>query len=302
MTDTNNKRTTSSNNNNKQAPPALSGSTSSTSTATPEILAALWQQMRSIPSRHGTGSERGITYKALSKVNWEGNYLPFPNITVVCPLPNRGDAFTSLPAALQQVAGDYMTPLPASSYHATLICGPIGATMPQIWGDVLYDDSSCWRDMVTYLDSVPYAPKDMAIRRIVCKSKGGVTVYIGPTFTVASSLKKNKKSEAYYSGDSATHIVRKKLREISPYMEERDRPWHVTLAYPRAAGGLMPEPIRQQVVEIVANHFAAATRTNEGGILDFEPATMCLSPDMTRFVPWNGEPLAPREDIDSQGS
>mmetsp|Transcript_19201 Transcript_19201/g.41273 ORF Transcript_19201/g.41273 Transcript_19201/m.41273 type:complete len:90 (-) Transcript_19201:54-323(-) len=73
-------------------------------------------------------------------------------------------------------------------------------------------------------------------------------------------------------------------------MESRTRPWHITLAYPRGKGK-MPTAIKEQARDAVCEAFSHAYGESP---FVFYPAKLCLSPDVTRFIPWDG--TIPQED------
>eukprot|EP00526_Cylindrotheca_closterium_P016519 CAMPEP_0113624774 /NCGR_PEP_ID=MMETSP0017_2-20120614/12782_1 /TAXON_ID=2856 /ORGANISM="Cylindrotheca closterium" /LENGTH=325 /DNA_ID=CAMNT_0000534837 /DNA_START=453 /DNA_END=1430 /DNA_ORIENTATION=+ /assembly_acc=CAM_ASM_000147 len=303
----------------------------------PPELELLWAKM-TVPhlSRHGVGADKKTSYKLTDKVDRHGNYLEFPNLTVVHPLrtmATRTTPLANLPLCLQQIAGVFLSPLP--SYHATLLCGPLhidlnhyysndGTTAQQqqqqqnLFAQCLSEP--CWERMAQYLASKQYAPVNLTLGEVVCKASGGVTVYLQET---TQTTMKGDDNENYVAAEQ----IRQELREIGVcsdnnnnlqqslqqllltgskglgkkavrtvnrlltcLMEPKDRAWHITIAYPRkSAGGPMPEEVQEQVRTLVRDAFLQTTYDNDG-ILSFEPAQLCLSPDMTTFVRWNGKP------------
>ncbi|CAJ1959306.1 unnamed protein product [Cylindrotheca closterium] len=217
-------------------------------------------------------------FRAVAKVDHLGNFLPFPNITVVHNLQLNG-RLKSLPQKLLQVAGTYISPLPPSSYHATLLCGPVFDFRP-FSKKILYE--SCWRTMAMFLNDTSYCP-ELVVHSVLCFPAGEVVVKLGPA-------KKGRE-------ESNSQIIKDKLRDICtqeaiPMMDEYDRTWHITLAYGRQATLPIPPTVQKQICEVVQDAFQVLPDMNDDDpmVLSLESAQLCLSPDMKRFVPWDGMP------------
>lgn len=227
------------------------------------------------------------------KVDRWGEYLPFPNITCVCPLdPTNFPTLQFLPAELNRVAGDYLNPLPFDSYHSTLCSGPMKFMHKDeaSWESVLRDRR--WIDVAKFLDRSHYAPSGLVIGSVVVKRSGGLAMYLHPVETSKNGESSDDGAKVPYRGNTEDLQIREKLRRLSGGLfEQRDRTWHITLAYPRAASGEMPPSIRGQVLRTVRSAFQM-TEESSSHVLTFHSAALCMSPDMTRFQAWDGRPPA----------
>ena len=279
------------------------------------ISHALWETMMGIPSNR--------------KVDAEGNYQPFQNITVVCHLnaPQHATKLRSLPETLQDIAGRYISPMPFDSYHATVITGPLSIQYgARSWTSVLYNE--CWERMATFLSKELFVPDDLEFSKDHVVSSKSVTIYFPPPKNQeVKSNPSQKRKLSVYEGNALSMQLRQSLHAIgrkihrNPHiprddssrlyfqtdpeqsdaskeeeddeffygeelMSDRFSKWHITLAYPREAGGAMPLDVAQAVRQAVHEAFAEAFGTSH---VQFHPARLCLSPDMTEFTPWNGK-------------
>lgn len=281
-----------------------SSSTATTAKMKSSIDPELWAKMTvQHLRRHGVGADKKTSYKLTEKVDQHGNYLEFPNLTVIHPL-SPSEKLANLPLRLQQIAGVFVSPLP--SYHATLLCGPLHIEMngPQhqehLFAECLQEP--CWERMAQYLASKQYAPSNLRVGDVVCKASGGVTIYLQETVeddNVAQTIRDELRQIGVCTSNLRASLkvlsTRKDLgkkacrtahRLLTCLMEPKERAWHLTIAYPRKSGGAMSEELQEQVRAVVLDAFHTET---ENGILAFAPAQLCLSTDMTTFVPWNGK-------------
>mmetsp|Transcript_24985 Transcript_24985/g.73083 ORF Transcript_24985/g.73083 Transcript_24985/m.73083 type:complete len:274 (-) Transcript_24985:106-927(-) len=261
----------------------------------PSVATDLWNEMMNedhTNSRHGKGANRAFTAKSGAKVDRQGEYLPLPNITCVCHVDQKGlPALRFLPAEINRVAGQYLNPLPSSSYHVTLSAGPLQHQYKGRWEDVLQDD--CWEAVADFLCCVAHAPCELVIGSIVLKSSGGLTAYLCPAEHIRDTKACGQAGNVKYKGNSKELCTREELRKLSGGMfEPQDRPWHITLAYPRAAAGAMPMSVRDEVIHLVKDAFQISEEMISPPTLCFQDAVLCLSPDMTRFQEWDGKPPA----------
>ena len=275
-----------------------------------KVTSELWSKM-TVPHllRHCVEEDGTHTsYKLADKVDVHGNYLEFPNITIIHPIPFcRNPKLASLPLRLHQTVGVYLSPLP--TYHATLLCGPLHA---QLNGPCRPDDNlfaeclqePCWERIAQYLEKKQFVPQNLKIRQVVVKRSGGLKVSLyqeepahrAETFRIRQELRQlgvcdGKLKKSLERLACQPNLGKKALQNIhhalNSLMEPTEREWHITLAYPRKSGGIMPKEVQEQVIQMVQDAFA--TDTTETTLQFLEPAQLCLSSDMTTFVPWNGK-------------
>eukprot|EP01062_Namystynia_karyoxenos_P010067 TRINITY_DN13576_c0_g1_i1.p2 TRINITY_DN13576_c0_g1~~TRINITY_DN13576_c0_g1_i1.p2 ORF type:complete len:261 (+),score=29.77 TRINITY_DN13576_c0_g1_i1:83-865(+) len=207
-----------------------------------------------------------------SKITPEGVYLPFKNITTVWYL-ELDDSLRALPGLLEQAAGRWISPLPASSYHATLMAGPTAATGR---GDddflrTVARQKRQWGAVAEVLAARRFAPATMLSGGLKSGRRG-------------ASVRMACRAEE----SSAIADLRAELRGIASGcgFETRERPLHVTLAYERSAAGPMPDEALHAVTAALQTVPCLSGRQP----LRLRPAVLCYSPSMTAFAPWDGTP------------
>merc|ERR1740129_533858 len=106
------------------------------------------------------------------------------------------------------------------------------------WEGHLMAKSKGFQAAAAALQTASFAPKSLRFTGLRDHQKGwGVTA----NFTASDHDQARAKE------------VRDAIRDSAPGcgFEARERPWHVTLAYPRKANGPMPSDVAQQVVALV---------------------------------------------------
>lgn len=209
---------------------------------------------------------KNFAQKRPLKISGDGTYLPFAGLSVVCRmLPS--DSWARLPDMLTAVAGHWISALPSSSYHATLLAGPCQAKLGlnvQAWEQFLSDRHSKWVKMEHILSTASFRPRSLRYLKLRDLNRWGICI----DFHLEDSLE----------ADLATKL-RGVLRENGEgcFFEERERPWHITLAYRRPDSDRIPQNIADQIQKLVETCILENTWL-------LAPATLCYHPDMTSFV------------------
>lgn len=211
----------------------------------------------------GTRHSRDRTTR---KVDENGIYLPFAGVSVVCRvLPS--EPWIQLPERIEAIAGRWLSPLPTSSYHATVLAGPC---QPRLhldntsWERYLNIRLESWARMDAVLSDASFAPSSLRATKTRDLERWGLCV----------DFVANDPEE-----DLETQKMRSLLRTTAQNcdLEARDRPWHVTLAYRRSSSGPIPPEVVENVRQLVDTCLLES--------LTLVPAQLCYHPDMTAFVP-----------------
>lgn len=201
----------------------------------------------------------------LMKISDEGTYLPFHGLSVVCQmLPS--DSWTRLPDMLTAVAGCWISPLPSSSYHATLLAGPCQPKLgmnDQAWQQFLRDKFSMWVKLEQILSEASFSPKSLRYLKLRDLNRWGVCIDFLLEDPIESDLVAKLREVLRLNAETCA-------------FEVRERSWHITLAYKRPAADKIPQNVVEQIRKLVE------TCILEPWILT--PATLCYHPDMTAFV------------------
>lgn len=266
---------------------------SGTVTADEAMDQDLWSKMSApliLKNRHVKGAATGTTLNKKDRVDRQGNYVPYPNITIVSFVTSNsdqlGDALLSqLPETLQRIAGKYTSPLSSASFHVSLIVGPIRNRLPldnDAWHHSLH--APCWKKVAEYLKEIVYTPQYLVLDEVVVRDSGAVTARL------------RWENEIHQDEQEYANRVRSDIRDRAQsaaadgtMMETEDRQWHISLAYGRKDCGAMPANITAEIIEKVEACFYTAGEVRRPRRIPLEPATLCLSPDMLRFVPWDGQ-------------
>jgi len=204
--------------------------------------------------------------QAPQKVDQDGTYLPFAGVSVVCNvLPS--EPWTRLPDIIENVAGRWLSPLPTSSYHATLLAGPCQARLrldDVSWEAYLKTRREEWAKLDCILQEASFAPSSLHFVGMRDLDRWGLCVDLIVDDPVE---------------DGASRRLRSILRASAPTcgFEARERPWHVTLAYRRSRAGKIPAEVAEEVRRLVDTCLLET--------LALRPAQLCFHPDMTAFYP-----------------
>jgi len=224
------------------------------------------------------------------KISEDGNYLPFAGLTVVCPLL-PSEAWTQLPGRLTAVAGQWISPLPSSSYHATLLAGPCQKKLRMnghSWEKYVSKGCLTWVRLHSILQEASFSPSSLCYSKLRNTNQWGVCIDLHLPDQVEN--------------DAATklrELLRRSAEACS--FETKERSWHVTLAYRRTSAGPIPSEVAGKIQKLVEACLFES--------LAFAPAALRYHPDMTAFVPlsslnfwtdWEREALMRAESIQTR--
>jgi len=212
----------------------------------------------------GTRQSRDRTAR---KVDENGVYLPFAGVTVVCHvLPS--EPWTRLPERIEAIAGRWLSPLPTSSYHATVLAGPCQPKLhldDASWEGYLKIRRESWARMDAVLCDASFAPSSLRPTKTRDLERWGLCVDFAAN-----------DPEEDLEGQKLRRLLRTTAQNCD--LESRDRPWHVTLAYRRSSSGPIPPEVAEKVRQLVDTCLLES--------LTLVPAQLCYHPDMTAFVPF----------------
>ena len=217
--------------------------------------------------------------KPPSKIDANGQYLRFPGIAVVCNLSSTTSFDLTAVIRAQPDLGKIMAPLPASSYHVTLldVCCQYKLGL----------DASEWQ---MYCSHPRWAEAAAEARR----SEFSPQLQIGRLDTWAGGMGLTLEAATNTPAHPGDVPLGRRIQAKLGVAGQR-YPWHLTLAYcmdPTAYERLIStDPARLEAQRAAVE--AAARRAVDGGLLSFCEARLCRFEDMTEFVPWDGDKSHP---------
>lgn len=208
------------------------------------------------------------------KIDSNGAYLPFPGITVVCNASASAQAvLASLPGIVraQPDLGRLMSPLPAESYHVTLLdvcCQYKLGLDDNAWQSFCAGPQ--WKEASSQAALADFVPR-LKVAHVEL-GHGCLAVVLQPADPDTPSH-----PNQVPLGCQLAKLLNVKLQK---------HPWHMTLAY-------CPQP------DLLASLDASAMESQRLAIEDelkkafpdeipFGKAEVCRFADMTAFVPWDG--------------
>lgn len=201
------------------------------------------------------------------KIDREGNYIPFPGITVVASAsassPNIAlwdDVYKGLHN--NSTVREYFSLLPVDSYHMTTIN--------------LYTEAETNGDWNEFVDS----RLDWLQRLDLTMRENDFSPVVVPHDVVFSGvimllLKLNdKQNQAIHALAGDFNVT----ASIPPV-------YHISIGYRKKQ---VPNDIHEQLSRDFRHIFNSAFEKHRCGQIELAPARLCYFQDMTKFVPWDG--------------
>jgi len=228
--------------------------------------------------------------KIWQKLDLEGEFLFFPGVTIINKVHvDEWERFRELLVQIDKIAGEWVAVLPVESLHVTLMAGATAKCMnlnPEAEEAAMLSAERSW------LQS--RARKFEKAHELVVEDAFSPQSFVPHRARFSTGVKFDVVAQDTEE-ERRGFQLRARIREWcnpkpSCCFEERERPWHLSLAYARPVAvrtGGIPADIQQRLQDLC--------RPFLGRPLLLQQSELCRHDDMTEFVPWDGRHLNPGE-------
>lgn len=206
-------------------------------------------------------------HRQLSKVDEDGEYAPFPGVTVVSDCyPIQKEFCETIYRVLRNnpLVMHHFSPLPAQSYHMTTMSLETEQQIGNSWGQFIIKSLPHYKKIKQTLQKNPIYPsiKQLEVNIDHCIS---LTVILP------------QEQYAQIEEIAGTLNIEKTIPGV----------FHITLAYPRPNKKISKEVSEQLQAEITSKLNTIVGKTKFP--LEIAKAKLCYFNDMTAFFPWDAE-------------
>ncbi len=206
-----------------------------------------------------------------SKIDTEGQYLPFPGVTVVAHVKNRTASDSPFQAFYDILSSDslvrqYFSPLPSSSYHMTTFNLFVqGNQSDDSWNAFLLENRDFFEALNAYLTENALEGMRLTVDSLYSKRAISIKVHI------PEALQEQLETMSKIFSD---HSLSSK---IPPY-------FHVTIAYRYRP--CLDKDMEAEIQRRINEPFAKLFHKNR--VHELEPHGLCSFDSMLAFKPWTG--------------